>query len=45
MYQFNDIALKDNIIDNSAESLEEINSQEYIKDIDLVVIAVPPKKH
>ena len=40
----NDIALKDNIIDNSAESLEEINSQEYIKDIDLVVIAVPPKQ-
>ena len=39
----NDIALKDNIIDNSAESLEEINSLEYIKDIDLVVIAVPPK--
>ena len=40
----NDIALKDNIIDNSAESLEEINSKEYIKDIDLVVIAVPPKQ-
>ena len=40
----NDIALKDNIIDNSAESLEEINSQEYIKDIDLVVVAVPPKQ-
>ena len=40
----NDIARKDNIIDNSAESLEEINSQEYIKDIDLVVIAVPPKQ-
>ena len=40
----NDLALKDNIIDNSAESLEEINSQEYIKDIDLVVIAVPPKQ-
>ena len=40
----NNIALKDNIIDNSAESLEEINSQEYIKDIDLVVIAVPPKQ-
>ena len=40
----NDIALKDNIIDNSAESLEEINSQDYIKDIDLVVIAVPPKQ-
>lgn len=40
----NDIALKDNIIEKSAESLEEINSQEYIKDIDLVVIAVPPKQ-
>ena len=40
----NNIALKDNIIDNTAESLEEINSQEYIKDIDLVVIAVPPKQ-
>ena len=40
----NDLALKDNIIDNSAESLGEINSQEYIKDIDLVVIAVPPKQ-
>ena len=40
----NDLALKDNIIDNSAESLEKINSQEYIKDIDLVVIAVPPKQ-
>ena len=40
----NDIAIKDNIIDKSAESLEEINSYEYIKDIDLVVIAVPPKQ-
>ena len=40
----NDIALKDNIIEKSAESLEEINSKEYIKDIDLVVIAVPPKQ-
>ncbi len=40
----NDIAIKDNIIDKSAESLEEINSQEYINDIDLVVIAVPPKQ-
>ena len=40
----NDIAIKDNIIDKSAESLEEINSLEYIKDIDLVVIAVPPKQ-
>jgi len=40
----NEIALKDNFIDNSAESLEEINSQEYIKDIDLVVIAAPPKQ-
>ena len=40
----NDIAIKDNIIDKSAESLEEINSQEYINDIALVVIAVPPKQ-
>ena len=40
----NDIAIKNNIIDKSAESLEEINSQEYINDIDLVVIAVPPKQ-
>ena len=40
----NDIAIKDNIIDKSAESLEEINSLEYIKDIDLVLIAVPPKQ-
>ena len=29
---------------NSAESLDEINSQEYIKDIDLLVIAVPKSK-
>ena len=40
----NDIAINDNIIDKSAESLEEINSLEYIKDIDLVVIAVTPKQ-
>ena len=40
----NDIAINDNIIDKSAESLEEINSLEYIKDIDLVLIAVPPKQ-
>ena len=37
-------AVNKKIIDESINSLEEINSKEYIKDIDLVVLAVPPKQ-
>ncbi len=37
-------AVNKEIIDESVNSLEEINSKEYIKDIDLVVLAVPPKQ-
>ena len=37
-------AVNKEIIDESINSLEEINSKEYIKDIDLVVLAVPPKQ-
>ena len=37
-------ALKNNVIDESVEFFENINSLEFISDIDLIVIAVPPKQ-
>ena len=37
-------AVNKEIIDENINSLEEINSKEYIKDIDLVILAVPPKQ-
>ena len=38
-------AVNKEIIDESINSLEEINSKEYIKDIDLVVWLFLPNKH
>ena len=37
-------ALKNNVIDESVEFLENINTLEFVSDIDLIVIAVPPKQ-
>lgn len=37
-------ALKNNVIDESVEFFENINSLEFVSDIDLIVIAVPPKQ-
>ena len=37
-------ALKNNVIDESIEFFENINSLEFVSDIDLIVIAVPPKQ-
>ena len=37
-------ALKNNVIDESVEFFENINSLEFVSDIDLIVIAVPPKE-
>tara|TARA_B100000965_G_scaffold404973_1_gene437370 strand:+ start:2115 stop:2987 length:873 start_codon:yes stop_codon:yes gene_type:complete len=37
-------ALKKNIIDNEVRELERINSKEFIKKIDLIILAVPPKQ-
>ena len=37
-------ALKKNIIDNDVKNLERINSKEFIKKIDLIILAVPPKQ-
>tara|TARA_B100000886_G_scaffold316168_1_gene254603 strand:+ start:2976 stop:3848 length:873 start_codon:yes stop_codon:yes gene_type:complete len=37
-------AIEKNIIDQDVKSVEEINSPEFVKEIDLIVIAVPPKQ-
>ncbi len=37
-------ALKNNVIDESVEFFDNINSLEFVSDIDLIVIAVPPKQ-
>ena len=37
-------ALKNKVIDESVEFFENINSLEFASDIDLIVIAVPPKQ-
>ena len=37
-------ALKNNVIDESVEFFENINSLEFVSDIDLIVVAVPPKQ-
>ncbi len=37
-------AFKKQIIDESINSLDEINSKDHIKDVDLIIIAVPPKQ-
>ena len=42
--EFLNNAVKNQIIDESIDSLDEINSKNHIKDIDLIIIAVPPKQ-
>ena len=37
-------ALEKNIIDSSLDSIDNIHSSEFLKEIDLIVIAVPPKQ-
>ncbi len=37
-------AIKSNVVDQSVSALESINSKEYAKDLDLIIIAVPPKQ-
>ena len=37
-------AIKSNVIDQNVSELESINSKEYAKDLDLIIIAVPPKQ-
>ena len=37
-------ATKNQIIDDEASSIEQINSKEYTKDIDLIILAIPPKQ-
>ena len=37
-------AFQKQIIDDEASSIEQINSKEYTKDIDLIILAIPPKQ-
>ena len=37
-------ALEKNIIDSSVDSIDDIDSNDFVKEIDLLVIAVPPKQ-
>ena len=37
-------AIKKDIIDRDAGTIEEISSQEFAKNIDLIILAVPPKQ-
>ena len=37
-------AIKSNVIDQNVSALESINSKEYAKDLDLIIITVPPKQ-
>ena len=37
-------ALKRKIIDECVDSIDQINSKEFVKDIDLIILAVPPKQ-
>ena len=37
-------ALKSNIVDQNIESIKDINSSDFLKKIDLIIIAVPPKQ-
>ena len=37
-------AIQNQIIDDEASSMEQINSKEYTKDIDLIILAIPPKQ-
>ena len=42
--EFLNNAVKKQIIDESIDSLDEINSKNHIKGVDLIIIAVPPKQ-
>ena len=37
-------AFQNQIIDDEVSSIEQINSKEYTKDIDLIILAIPPKQ-
>ena len=37
-------AIEKNIIDQDVKSVEEINSSKFVKEIDLIIVAVPPKQ-
>ena len=37
-------AIQKQIIDDEASSIEQINSKKYTKDIDLIILAIPPKQ-
>ena len=37
-------AFQNQIIDDEASSIEQINSKKYTKDIDLIILAIPPKQ-
>ena len=37
-------AIEKNIIDQDVKSVEEINSPKFVKEIDLIIVAVPPKQ-
>ena len=42
--KFIEEAIEKNIIDQDVKTVDEINSPEFVKDIDLIIIAVPPKQ-
>ena len=37
-------ALEKNIIDSKVESILDINSKDFVKKVDLIIVAVPPKQ-
>ena len=42
--KFLEEAIEKDIIDQDVKTVDEINSPEFVKDIDLIIIAVPPKQ-
>ena len=42
--KFFEEAIEKDIIDQDVKTVDEINSPEFVKDIDLIIIAVPPKQ-
>ena len=42
--KFLEKAIEKNIIDQDVKSVEEINSPKFVKEIDLIIVAVPPKQ-
>ena len=37
-------AINNNIIDDFTDSIDQINSKEFCRDIDLIILSVPPKQ-